>query len=67
MSITKNEKVAQVLSRVRELERLADPPTFESQLKTWGAQDKWAGDVVIEINNMVALLNTLIEETKSGS
>lgn len=67
MSITRNEKVAQVLSRIREIERLAEPPTLEKQLADWSAQDKWAGDAIEEINNMVVLIDTLIKELESGS
>ena len=67
MSITKNEKVAQIISRVRELERLAEPPTLEAQLTSWEGKDLWAADVVAELNSMIALLDTLIKEIESGS
>ena len=67
MSITKNEKVAQILTRIREIERLAEPPTLEAQLSSWESKDMWAADVVAEINSMVALLDTLIKEIESGS
>lgn len=67
MSITRNEKVAQILRRVREIERLANPPTLEAQLTSWESKDLWSADVVSEINSMIALLDTLIKELENGS
>ena len=67
MSITRNEKVAQIRRRVREIERLASPPTLEAQLSSWEAKDLWSADIIGEINSMIALLDTLIKELENGS
>lgn len=62
-----NEKAARILERLREIEILAEPRPFAAQLKTWGAEDTWSTELAAEIEELIAMLDSLLEEVENGN
>lgn len=62
-----NEKAARIIERLREIEILAEPRPFAEQLKTWGATDTWSTDIATEVEELIAMLDSLLEEVENGN
>lgn len=62
-----NEKAARIIERLREIEILAEPRPFAAQLKTWDSTDTWSTDIAAEVEELIEMLDSLIEEVGDGN
>lgn len=62
-----NEKAARIIERLREIEVLSAPKPFAEQLTSWDNADTWAQDLKGEIAELIAMVDSLIQEVEDGS
>lgn len=60
------EKTAKIVERLRQIEVLAEPRPYASQLESWAGADLWADDTIAEISELVDMIDTLLLETEDG-
>ena len=62
-----NEKAARIIERLREIEILTAPKSFAQQLASWDNADTWTQDLKSEVAELIAMVDSLLQEIKDGS
>jgi cellulose biosynthesis protein BcsQ len=59
-----HRQIQRLQERIRELERLSEPPAFQQQLVTWQSQNKWTAAAAEEFTQIAEILEQVIKEVQ---